>query len=170
MKKKIITITGESGTGKTTLIEHVLKKYNINMIESYTDRAKRTPNEVGHTFLTKKEYDDIKLEDMIAHTNFGGNRYCCIKDDVKDLNTYVIDESGIIYLQSNFGDKYDIVTIRLLRDKKKREEIVGATRINRDIGQFNIPLSAYDYEITNNGDIKDFYNNIDKVIEHILMD
>ncbi len=159
MKKTIITITGESGSGKTELIKYVKDKYDINMIESYTDRTRRTPDEIGHTFLSKKEYSKIKLEDMIAYTNFGGNRYCCTHADVEDMNTYVIDESGIIYLQSHFNDKYNIITVRLRRDKDVR-----------DAGEFNIPLDGYDYIINNNGNLKKFYVNINKVIRNILED
>ena len=168
MKKKIITITGESGTGKTEMVKYILNKYNIPMIESYTDRPKRTPDEIGHTFLTPQEYDEIKLEDMIAHTTFGGNRYCCVKDDVKDINTYVIDEKGIKYLYTNFGDAYDIITIRLLRDETKRREIVGDKRVDRDKGQFNISLALYDYVINNDESLNIFYQNIDKTIKDIM--
>jgi guanylate kinase len=166
--KTIITITGESGTGKTTMAEYIRKKMGINMIESYTDRAKRTPDEVGHTFLTKEEYDKIKLEDMIAFTNFGGNRYCCIKQDVENLNTYVIDESGIKYLTKNFSDEYQIIKVRIKRDYDLRKEIVNEDRLKRDEGQFTLPDDYYDIVLHNNYSTEQLETNINNILEHII--
>ena len=61
----------------------------------------RYPGETGHTFVTKEEFDTFSHDDMIAYTEFGGHRYCCLKKDVLDFNTYVIDERGLIYLMQN---------------------------------------------------------------------
>ena len=101
------------------MIEHT---YGIYMIPSWTDRAPRFEGENSHTFISKSEFDDIKHEDMIAFTKFGDNRYCCLKSDVKPLNTYVIDERGLKYLQENFVDDYDIISLRVTRDIEKRKK------------------------------------------------
>ncbi|MDD4469472.1 MAG: hypothetical protein PHR29_06000, partial [Acholeplasmataceae bacterium] len=142
-KPLIICIVGESGSGKTTIAEYIEREHGIKMMESYTDRPMRYPGETGHTFVTKEEFDSFSHDDMIAYTEFGGHRYCCLKKDVLDFNTYVIDERGLIYLRENFEDEYDIVCIRVYSSLQNRLKRVGEERVKRDVSMFN--LKWYDY-------------------------
>ena len=142
-KPLIICIVGESGSGKTTIAEYIEHEHGIKMMESYTDRPMRYPGETGHTFVTKEEFDSFSHDDMIAYTEFGGHRYCCLKKDVLDFNTYVIDERGLIYLRENFEDEYDIVCIRVYSSLQNRLKRVGEERVKRDVSMFN--LKWYDY-------------------------
>lgn len=184
-KPKILCVAGYSGCGKTTLAEYYRNLFGISMIESYTDRPKREENEVGHTFISPEEYDKLKLEDMIAYTKFGDYRYCCLKQDIKPNNTYVIDEAGIRYLKSNFGKDYDITTLwikssnyNIFRRLEKEYGLFEATkRADRDRTRELIPLEEYDYIIDNNSDLGSFLrqgksvlndwlnNELDKLIE-----
>lgn len=164
MKKIIICIAGESGTGKTTMAEYIEKSYNIPMIYSYTDRLPRFRDEMGHIFITKEEYDELKIEDMIAFTKFGDARYCCLKKDVKDVNTYVVDENGIKYLEAMYGNEYDIFKVRLHRPEEMRN--VSTERINRDKGMFNNDI-IYDLNIYNNGNLDEFYTKIRGALTYI---
>lgn len=164
MKKIIICIAGESGTGKTTMAEYIEKSYNIPMIYSYTDRLPRFRDEMGHIFITKEEYDELKIEDMIAYTKFGDARYCCLKKDVKDVNTYVVDENGIKYLEAMYGNEYEIFKVRLHRPEEMRN--VSTERINRDKGMFNNDI-IYDLNIYNNGNLDEFYTKIRGALTYI---
>lgn len=164
MKKIIICIAGESGTGKTTMAEYIEKSYNIPMIYSYTDRLPRFRDEMGHIFITKEEYDELKIEDMIAFTKFGDARYCCLKKDVKDVNTYVVDENGIKYLEAMYGNEYEIFKVRLHRPEEMRN--VSTERINRDKGMFNNDI-IYDLNIYNNGNLDEFYTKIRGALTYI---
>ena len=137
-KPLIICIVGESGSGKTTIAEYIEHEHGIKMMESYTDRPMRYPGETGHTFVTKEEFDTFSHDDMIAYTEFGGHRYCCLKKDVLDFNTYVIDERGLIYLIQNFGEVYNIKCIRVYADLSTRIKRVGKERVERDKGMFTI--------------------------------
>lgn len=170
-KPVIITITGESGVGKTTLAEYICKKYGYNFIQSYTDRPRRTPDEIGHTFLTPEEFSNIKPEDMIAFTKFGNYRYCCCHKDVKTdvVNVYVIDEVGVIYLKKHFSGLYDIKTIRLHRPLKQRLQYAGEERVNRDKGMFKKPHKYYDIHIYNWSDLARLYWEADFYMQIINM-
>lgn len=142
-KKLIICILGESASGKTTLAEHLDQAFNIKMIQSYTDRPRRTKDETGHTFLEPSEFDLLKPSEMIAYTRFGDYRYCCLYSDLVDINTYVLDEAGLIMLkQGNTG--YVIKTIRTVCREQTRIERGGQVRVDRDRGRFNIPLDQFD--------------------------
>lgn len=142
-KPVIICIVGESGSGKTTLAEYIQNNYGVKMIESYTTRPRRTPDEIGHTFV--KDFDLFTMDDMIAYAVFGGYEYCCLKADVRKENTYVIDEPGYDYLRKNFGDEYEIYSIRVRCNAEDRRKRAGEDRVNRDKGKFNLPLQLFDF-------------------------
>lgn len=146
-KPRILCIVGESGTGKTTVAEYIEREYGIPMILSYTDRPKRTEDEVGHTWVTSSQFDKFNLDDMIAFTTFGAYRYCCLKKDVKRLNTYVIDEPGLKYLKENFGEQFDLITLRMVCDPMERLNRVSIDRMNRDLGKFKMPHDEFDFVV-----------------------
>jgi len=161
----MLTVTGKSGSGKTEVVSYISDKYNIPMIESHTDRPLRTPNEKGHTFWTPEEFDLFKQEDMIAYTKFGDYRYCCVKSDVKAVNTYVIDETGVDYLLENFKDDYDITTLFVDRDLELRKEFVSKERLARDEGMYYHNKDFYNHHISNNSTVDDLHSVIDDVIK-----
>jgi len=150
MKPLIICIIGESGSGKTTAADYIEKEFGIPMVKSYTDRPRRTPDEIGHTFITPGEFDVLYLgNDILAFTQFGDYRYCCLKEDIRPENTYVIDENSYKYLGEHFSNVYDIWSIRLYRDEKLRRATVGDARMARDAGKFMWPAAMFDSCITN---------------------
>jgi hypothetical protein len=158
VKPLILAIVGKSGTGKSLMANYIEESYKIPMIRSYTDRPQRDKSDNGHTFLSKLEYKQLKEEDMIAHTNFGDNNYCCLFEDLSDWNTYVIDENGIMMLWND--ERFDTVAIKLKRDKIDVDE----ARQKRDVGRFNIPDKEFDFIVYNNNSIEDFQDVIDFIL------
>jgi guanylate kinase len=154
MRKIIFCIVGGSGSGKTMLAEALEKYAGINLIQSYTDRPRRTPDEIGHTFLEKSEFDLLKPEEMLAFTNWNGFRYCCLEQDLKDVNSYVIDCSGLEMLRNKFKDKYHIASIRIHRPIEQRVKYVGVERVARDADKFYLPNYVFDCVIRNETDNK----------------
>jgi hypothetical protein len=142
------------------MVAEAIEKYaGIVMLQSYTDRPRRTPDENGHTFLTKEQFDKFREEDMIAFTEWNGYRYCCLHSDIRPINTYVIDERSVQYLTENFNHKYNIYTIRFYRGKAARIKSVGKERVDRDEGKFNMELNQFDHVEMNNGSDKLFFIN-----------
>ena len=170
MNKPIIfAVVGESGTGKTTLVESLEHRIGIKMIESHTDRPPRYEGERGHTFWSKEEFDQFDPEDMIAYTNFGDRRYCCVKSDVLPVNTYVIDEPGLDWLLTKFKNEYIVFGIRIIRDAEKRlESGVDSDRIARDKGKFTKLLNKYDLVIDNSGNIQETYKIFEDFVTSTL--
>lgn len=164
MKKKILAIVGESGSGKTLVADYIEKTYGIPMVLSYTDRSQRYFGEKGHIFLTKREFDQLHKEDMVAYTSWREKRYCCLHRDIQEANTYVIDESGYnMLLKQEY--LYDIRGLRMIRSKEQRIKDVGVERVARDKGMFDKFSLKYDYMIKNNGSKKELFDRIDQIVE-----
>lgn len=170
-KPLIICIVGKSGSGKTTLAEHIEREFGIVMIQSHTDRDKRTPDEDGHTFHTPEEFNKFNHEDMLAYVKFGDKQYCCLKSDLRRKNTYVIDESGLSQLDRS---EYDVISIRTNCSKKTLEKRVGAERAARDKGKFSffhpfiLWFSKFNYYVNTNCSKEKSQIQINKVIKKIL--
>ena len=103
MARKIILICGESGSGKTAIAKILEDTLGMSYLPSYTTRPPREKNERGHIFLSEDEFNNIKIEDIVAYTKFNGYEYCATKEQVDKYDVYVIDKEGI----SSFRKKYD---------------------------------------------------------------
>lgn len=104
MTKNIYLFLGCSGSGKTTITEHLEKKYNLKSIQSYTTRKPRYNNEKGHTFISDEEFD--KLENLVAFTSFCNNRYAATAEQVDTHDLYTIDPKGVEYFREHYkGNK-----------------------------------------------------------------
>lgn len=139
----VVCIVGESGAGKSYLSRRIEETYGHTLIHSYTDRPSRGPGD-DHVFLTKEQFDAIPQEDMIAFTQYGTYRYCCTRHDVREFNTYIISEDGMLHLLKNFSYIYDIRTIRVQCPEEIRLVRVGGERVERDKGRFNIRNGGFD--------------------------
>lgn len=168
-KPIILCIVGESGCGKTFCSDYIADMYGWQLIESRTTRPPRFEGEGGHTFVTQEEFDSYRKEDMIAFTQFGNFFYCCLHKDVPPRALYVIDEFGLRYLKENFSDIYDIISLRIHRDKDRRIESVGEERTGRDEGKFTLPDSYFDNVLINDNDnINYVMQYVDSVMAYIL--
>lgn len=173
MKKPlIICIVGESGVGKSHLADYITDKLGIQSIPSYTTRLPRENEKIKstHIHISHEEFDKIRLSDMIAFTEFGGNRYCCTIDQVQETNLYIIDAPGLKWLRQIFSDDFCIKSVRLWAyDEVRLERLKGdVLRMERDKGKFNMLKPEFDYVIDTNHET--FVNEaaIKSVINKIL--
>lgn len=168
MKKKILCIVGESGTGKTLASLHLKNKLGANVICSYTTRPPRETEVEGrdHHFV------DIvpPPEELLAYTVFGNNyKYYATKAQVYGPCTvYVIDEKGLIDLQERWKDEYEIYSVYISRAKRlRRRRGVDETRMNRDIRRMKLDLSFYNYTIINESTKKCLFESIEKIYNEV---
>ena len=112
--KNIYCIVAPSGTGKTTVVEE-LTKWGYKEVQSYTDRPPRTPNERGHIFLSREEFD--QLQDLCAYTMFNGHQYGVTADLIERNDLYVIDPPGVVYMRQEYHGKKRIRIIGLTADE-----------------------------------------------------
>ena len=167
MKKKILCIVGESGTGKTLASLHLKYHCDANVICSYTTRPPRDTEVEGrdHHFI------DIvpPEEELLAFANFGQYKYYAMKSQVYGPCTvYVIDEQGIRDLMERHADEYDIYSVYIVREKElRRDRGVDLRRMKRDENRKLLDLSFYNYVIENNGTKRELFLNIERIYNEI---
>ena len=180
----IFLIVGCSGSGKTTITEQLEQKYGLKSIQSYTTRKPRYDGETGHIFISDEEFD--KLTDMVAYTEFAGNRYCATAEQVEDNDLYIIDPKGIdffmksykgsktpkiIFISSNLTTRYERMVGRAETKGKSHQEAIESslTRIVNDAEEFYDYIQGQawiDYVCKNNSNDK-LEDVVDKIFDHI---
>jgi guanylate kinase len=83
---KVFVITGPSGVGKGTLIEHLLERIpELELSISATTREPR-PGEVDgrdYHFLTPEEFRQrLETGDFLEHASYSGNHYGTLREEV----------------------------------------------------------------------------------------
>ena len=180
----IFLIVGCSGSGKTTITEQLEQKYGLKSIQSYTTRQPRYDGETGHIFISDEEFD--KLTDMVAYTEFAGNRYCATAEQVENNDLYIIDPKGIdffmqsykgsktpkiIFISSNLTTRYERMVGRAETKGKSHQEAIESslTRIVNDAGEFYDYIQGQawiDYVCKNNSNDK-LEDVVDKIFDYI---
>ena len=180
----IFLIVGCSGSGKTTITEQLEQKYGLKSIQSYTTRKPRYEGETGHIFISDEEFD--KLTDMVAYTEFAGNRYCATAEQVENNDLYIIDPKGvdyfmkaykgsktpkIIFISSNLTTRYERMVERAETKGKSHQEAIelSLTRIANDASEFYDYIQGQawiDYVCKNNSNDK-LEDIVDKIFDYI---
>ncbi len=154
MSKPLICILGVSGSGKTSLVNKVSKKYGYEVLKSYTTRPVRENDDSdlsSHTFVTQQQADLIASEDNIIASNiFADHFYFATRKQLQSADLYVTDVVGLKDVYRKFTDKPvlsifldvppEIVAERMSRRGDDDEDIMR--RLQHDQQAFN---GAKDY-------------------------
>ena len=98
-------IVGRSGSGKTELTNALAEHYDAKIVQSYTTREKREPNETGHIFAKHKDYFTAKAKNLVvAETIFSGNYYWAQSDQIEECDFYVVDPKGVDDVRKAYQD------------------------------------------------------------------
>ena len=100
MNKQLHLFVGPSASGKTS-VANALEKYGYKQVYSYCTRAPRYDGEPGHVFISKEEFD--ALENKVAYTEYDGNFYCTTKEQLDEVDIYVVDVPGVKTLIENYN-------------------------------------------------------------------
>ena len=153
--KNIYLIVGCSGSGKTTITEQLEQKYGLKSIQSYTTRKPRYDGESGHTFVSDEEFD--KLTDMVAYTEFAGNRYCATVEQVENNDLYIIDPKGVDFFMKSYKGSKTPKVIFISSDMTTRYERMKS-RAEENGSEYMDAVKSSLERITN--DVVDFYDYI----------
>ena len=107
--KNIFVISGPSGVGKSTLIDHILLNiHNARLSISCTTRLPRYYERNGkeYYFLSKTEFQaSIQSHKFIEYTTCFGNYYGTLKSEVQRI----LDDTGICILDIEFEGAYNVL-------------------------------------------------------------
>lgn len=141
MLKNLYLIVGKSGSGKTTIVEELEKRFGYVPLASYTDRPPRYDGETGHVFVTEEEFN--ALGEMLAYTKFNGHQYGANQDLVDKSDLYVIDPPGIRFMRDRYKSDRPIKVIGIyvpqeeltqrMLDRGDTPEMVESRTANDDV-------------------------------------
>lgn len=109
MNRPLYLFVGRSASGKTTVANILERVGKYNQLQSYTTRLKRHEDEVGHTFISDEEFD--QLENIIGYTEYNNNRYCSTAEQVDAADIYVIDVPGVETLLERYKNDRPIIVL-----------------------------------------------------------
>ncbi|MFH5811384.1 guanylate kinase [Companilactobacillus sp. FL22-1] len=179
MDKKIIVITGASGTGKTTISKYLQDTYHIPSVITHTTRLPRLGEKDGvdYHFETKESF--LKNH-YLEKVEYSGNWYGSSEESLEkmwqqyDVVSIVVDTKGAISYKERYGKRAIVIFLEVdLATVTKRLEVRGddmhrlQSRISSDEFQrdLQIPAELRDksYEITNN-DLKTTQESVNKIL------
>lgn len=115
MKGKLIIISAPSGSGKTTIIKHLLKNLNLEFSVSATSREMRTGEKNGrdYYFLSKDEFHErIKNGDLLEYEEVYKNIYYgTLKSEVEKIRQkgtnviFDVDIKGGLNIKNAYKEK-----------------------------------------------------------------
>ena len=102
----MILIVGRTSSGKDYFAERLTEK-GLSIVKSYTTRARRTPDEDTHIFVTEEEA--AKITNKAATTIIKGHEYFGTTDQVENSDIYIIDPRGLYQITENMPDESFLV-------------------------------------------------------------
>ena len=155
MNKPLYLFVGKSASGKTTIASFLEYEHGHKQVESYTTRMPRYYGEIGHMFVSDKEFD--MLGELAAFTKYNGHRYGVTYEQLEQCSIYVIDIPGVETLLKNLNGKRPICIIYF--------DAAVSTRIDRMVDRH-----ASDMEIVSrlhhDDTAMDWYRELDKLVWH----
>lgn len=123
----MILLVGESGVGKTALVEAVLATdRRFSHLPGTTTRSPRPGEEGKHRFISVEEFEAlVRDEAFVTRFTFAGNTYGLLKSDVERAlaQGVVVATSASWYVEAlrAFVERVVVVEVTPVGDWKRRE-------------------------------------------------
>lgn len=185
MNKKIIVITGASGTGKTTISHYLKENYQIPNVITHTTRMPRDgeKNGVDYYFETDKSFSE---NHYLEKVEYSGHKYGSSEEGLEsmwnkvDVASIVVDTAGAIAYKKKYGKQAIVIFLELdlpsLSERLKKRgdnpdriiQRINSEEFHRDL---KIPqeLQGKAYEIINK-DMNITKNKVDKLMKALNLE
>ncbi|WP_129045683.1 guanylate kinase [Companilactobacillus metriopterae] len=182
MSKKVIVITGASGTGKTTVSQYLKDKYNIPSVITHTTRKPRDGevNGIDYYFESTNSFEENHYLERVEYSN---NKYGSSIEGLNkmwesnDLISIVLDTAGAVSYYNKYKENCvvifldldeEIISDRLVNrgDEERRIDLrLSSEEFKRDLFLPN-ELKGHAFEIKND-DFEQTTGQIDLIIESL---
>lgn len=175
----ILVLTGPSGVGKTSILEHVERKmsYRIRRGVSTTSRPPRVGEVEGidYFFVSQDEIEEeVAAGNALNFLRYAGNTYAylrstfeAIREGGKDVVT-IATRSGVIDLQKEYGD--DVFAI-FIEPPSKDELYTRMLEGGRDPDVIKDRMAIAEEELAQDRDLFDLVlvnDNLDAAVNEVL--
>lgn len=181
----IIVFSAPSGTGKTTIVDHLLKRFDkLEFSVSATSRAPRKSEQHGinYYFLSNDEFQSAidKGEFIEWEEVYGGTKYGTLTSEVERITKtnkvalFDLDVQGALSLKKKFKNALLIFilppSLDILRErlKKRLTETDDSIEQRLDKAREEIPYAPqFDYILLND-DMEEALTEVEYIIEDFL--
>lgn len=136
----IYVIVGSSGSGKTTIVDILLKETPVEKLVTCTTREIRPGDipDISYHFLSKEEFKtQVASGDFVEHTIYANNMY---GSRYREFDEAIKKGKDIIVIMDIFGAKFikekypnDSMSIFILRDRKELIKTILARDVSDDV-------------------------------------
>ena len=100
MDTPVFCIVGASGTGKTTIVNHLVDEYDrVGVLVSHTTREKREGEVHGRDYYFVNNEDFVK-KTKLEKVEYAGNKYCLSYSEVMDK--LASEEYGVLLVITDY--------------------------------------------------------------------
>jgi guanylate kinase len=185
-KGKVLIFSAPSGSGKTTIVQHLLKKYpSLGFSISATTRPKRMSEVDGkdYYFITKDEFEQhIQNNELVEWEEvYPGRFYGTLKSEVQRLwnegkhVVFDVDVVGGINLKNYFKEQslavfikvssFDALKLRLLQRNSECDESINI-RVSKAEEEYSY-ADRFDIELINDS-LPDALAQAEQLIEQFM--
>lgn len=186
---KYLVLIGSSGAGKTTVIEHLLKKPLFELSVSYTTRKPRPTEKHGinYFFITEQDFDTkVKENFFLEYTEFNGCKYGtpCQTEDPDKILIFDIEIDGFKFFQANAPRSFFCllkITRAAMESRLRRrmtscledETLFDESDFLRRMKTFDLYSEiekdfSFDWIIDNSKTIEKTFNQIDEMADTVI--
>ncbi|KRN97588.1 guanylate kinase [Companilactobacillus kimchiensis] len=181
MDKKIIVITGASGTGKTTISKYLQDTYHIPSVITHTTRLPRDGEKDGKDYYFETK-DSFLKNHYLEKVEYSGNWYGSSEEslnrtwDKYNAASIVVDTKGAVSYKEKYKEAavviflevdLDTVTKRLSKrgdDKKRLKARISSDEFLRDL-QIPRELETKSYKIINKS-LQTTLESVDEILKN----
>ncbi|MGO2298977.1 guanylate kinase [Paucilactobacillus nenjiangensis] len=130
MMKRVLVITGATGSGKTTVSKYLQSKYHLPKVITHTTRKPREgeTNGVDYNFETRESMRKLDLLEQVTYdfnlygSSMEGLNQAWKKDD---LVTIVLDTKGAVTYKQKLGDQAVIVFLTVSEPDSLKDRLAS---------------------------------------------
>ena len=115
----MLVIVGPSASGKTQIVQQLIKNYKMEKLVTYTTRPMRVGEVDGkdYHFISKEEFDKRLNENFfIEHVCYNGNCYGTSRSDLSDNKVVILEPTGLKHYLLEARDQIKVVFLKCSKE------------------------------------------------------